>query len=167
MAKKRTKKRNRKPSFNLRKIGESNVEPEKVYIPELNFAWFDEEEETAVAKDEATEDETAVAEDEEADDEREDAYVIVHPMTVRDKSVLGTYTNKLGLSEISSECIIAALTSRDDDGNLVWGQSRHEAIEYLSNWPEALRPVVTRIATKALELTGDMGDEAIKRAKKN
>lgn len=161
--------------INMNKMKAVQAEPEKVYIPELNFAFFEDEEETAVPQtDESTTtesgEETAVTpetDSESDEEEREDAYVIVHPLTVRDKSILGSYTNQMGFSNISSECIIAGLASRDDSGRLAWGNSRHEAIEFLSEFPETFRPVITRIASKALELTGETGKNAVDLAKKN
>jgi hypothetical protein len=96
--------------------------------------------------------------------------VIVRELTVRDKSVLGAAMTLAGTHELAAAAVIAALCARDEDGGLVFGESRKQAIEYANNLPERFWPAITRISAEAIRLTAGDAEteaEAVEAAEKN
>lgn len=87
----------------------------------------------------------------------EGATVNVHPLTVVDKGILGAWAAN---GNHSSLAIIGALASRDDDGRLVFGLTRGDAIQRVESMPEKYYPAIARIARAAMHLTaGKLVDE--------
>jgi antitoxin component YwqK of YwqJK toxin-antitoxin module len=107
--------------------------------------------------------------------------VNAHEMTVHKKNVLSSFANKFYEEngelktkqslEHDSACIIAAICSYDDNGNLVFGVDYEDAIGRVEALPEKYRPAVFRIMTTVLKLTADNAmtintNELVKEAKK-
>jgi len=91
--------------------------------------------------------------------------VNVRPLTVADHMLLSALIWKRGQDgavEMKDETersavwlpAIAALAAVDDDGALVFGLTRAEAVQRASSLPEKYVPAVRRIAQAAIELSG-------------
>lgn len=100
----------------------------------------------------------------------DDATVNVRGMTVADKNLLGLLQQQ-GRDAMS---VIAALCAVDDNGSLVFGESKLTAVDFVESLPEHFRLDIAAIATSALRLSGRpvaAGEEAevtaVEDAKKN
>lgn len=91
--------------------------------------------------------------------------VNVRPLTVADHMLLSALIWKRGQDgavEMKDETersavwlpAIAALAAVDDDGALVFGLTRAEAMQRASSLPEKYVPAINRIARAAIELSG-------------
>lgn len=84
--------------------------------------------------------------------------VIVRGLTVRDKHIVDQYARRNGLKEENTGYIVVALGCIDANGDLLFGETRGEAIEYVNQLPEKDIPVILRLFTEILRLTGQRGD---------
>lgn len=98
----------------------------------------------------------------------EDMTVNVKGMTVADKN----YLNQMQQRGHDAMSIVAALCAVDDDGDLVFGATKAEAVETVENLPEYYRADVASIALAAMRLSGhsqSLNDDetAVEDAEKN
>jgi hypothetical protein len=100
----------------------------------------------------------------------DDMTVNVRGLTVADKNLLALLQQE-GRDVMS---VIAALCAVDDDGALVFGESKLTAVDFVETLPEHFRMDIAAISTAALRLSGrpvapvdDVEETAVEDAEKN
>jgi len=95
----------------------------------------------------------------------EDATVNARGLTVSHYSILGQYMNVMGVDPAKNggkpvveamaeyQVINAALGAYDDDGNLVFGKTPAEAINFARSLPSHYSPAIQRISGAVTRLT--------------
>lgn len=121
------------------------------------------------------------------DDDGNDWQVNAYPMTAATQSVYTLYISKFEVIEDedgqktderlyagvnlsrSSMCALAALCSRDDEGELVFGVDYQDAITRVESLHKRYYPAISRIALTVLRLSKDTlnPEKGVKAAEKN
>ncbi|MCA9900636.1 MAG: hypothetical protein KDK05_00560 [Candidatus Competibacteraceae bacterium] len=114
----------------------------------------------------------------------EESTVNVRPLTVHYHALLGMYLNAMGYDPESFRgkdahglpssataaysSINAALSSYDDDGNLVFGETPEEAVRLVLSLPAQYAPAISRISAVGTRLSNTQNPRrAVEDAEKN